>query len=76
MNELEIFEPPKFGRIRTIIEDGKTLFCGVDAAKALEYADPDGAIRRHCRYPLKRRVWVQTGTKADGSPALGEKERE
>lgn len=72
MNELQIFEHPKFGKIRTIVEDGKTLFCGVDAAKALEYADPDGAIRRHCRYPLKRRVWVQTGIKSDGSPAMRE----
>lgn len=54
--ELKIFEHPQFGRIRTIIEDGKTLFCGLDAARALEYADTDSAIRRHCRYPLKRRV--------------------
>ncbi len=35
MNDLKIFEHPKFGKIRTIVEDGKTLFCGLDAAKAL-----------------------------------------
>ena len=29
MNELKIFEHPKFGKIRTIVEDGKTLFCGL-----------------------------------------------
>lgn len=74
MNELKIFEHPKFGKIRTIVEDGKTLFCGLDAARALEYVDPDGAIRRHCRYPSKQRVWVQTGMKADGTPAMRETE--
>lgn len=74
MNELQIFEHPKFGKIRTIVEDGKTMFCGSDAASALGYASPDGAIRRHCRYPLKQRVWVQTGMKADGNPAMRETE--
>lgn len=72
MNELQIFEHPKFGRIRTIVEGGKTLFCGLDAASALGYAKPQDAINRHCRYPAKHGVWVQTGTKADGSPALRE----
>ena len=72
MNELKIFEHPKFGKIRTIIEDGKTLFCGLDAANALGYAKPQDAINRHCRYPAKHGVWVQTGIRADGSPAMRE----
>lgn len=72
MNELKIFEHPKFGKVRTIAEDGKTLFCGLDAAKALGYAKPQNAITAHCRYPLKRGVWVRTGTKTDGTPAMRE----
>lgn len=72
MNDLQIFEHPKLGRIRTIVEDGKTLFCGLDAAKALGYAKPQDAINRHCRYPAKHGVWVQTGRRADGSPAMRE----
>lgn len=56
MNALKIFEHPRFGKIRTIVEDGKTLFCGKDAALALSYKDTDDAIRRHCRYPAKHRV--------------------
>lgn len=72
MNELKIFEHPKFGKVRTIIEDGRTLFCGLDSAKALGYAKPQNAISAHCRYPLKRGVWVRTGTKADGAPAMRE----
>lgn len=56
MNEMKIFEHPKFGKVRTVIDGNKTLFCGLDSASALGYADTDGAIRRHCRYPSKRRV--------------------
>lgn len=70
MLELKTFNNPEFGTIRTIVEDGRTLFCGTDAARALGYANADGAIRRHCRSPLKRRVGVQTGSKADGTPAM------
>lgn len=32
--------------------------------------DTDDAIRRHFRHPAKHRVGVQTGTKADGGPAV------
>lgn len=58
MNELKIFEHPQFGKIRTIVENGKTLFCGADAAKALEYAKPQDAINRHCRYPVKHAGYI------------------
>ena len=54
MNELKIFEHPKFGNIRTITEDGKTLFCGKDVAVALGYAKPQNAIAAHCKGALKR----------------------
>ena len=56
MNELKIFEHPKFGQIRTITEDGKTLFCGSDVAKALGYKKPQNAISAHCRYALNRGI--------------------
>ena len=70
MNDMKIFEHPKFGKIRTIVEDGKTLFCGKDAADALMYKEPHKAIARHCPHGVKRPVGVQTGTKVDGSPAM------
>lgn len=54
MNELEIFEHPKFGQIRTITEDGKTLFCGKDVASALGYKNTREAINRHCKGVVKR----------------------
>lgn len=61
MNELKIFEHPKFGKIRTIVEDGKTLFCGKDAATALGYAKPQNAIATHCKGALKRSVPTNGG---------------
>jgi len=70
MNELMIFDNPKFGKIRTIIENGKTLFCGSDAAKALGYAKPQNAIAAHCKGALKRGIGVQTEKKSDGTPAV------
>lgn len=69
MNELQIFNNPEFGDVRTITEDGVTLFCGSDVAKALGYKRPNDAITAHCKGTVKRRIGVQTGTKADGSPA-------
>lgn len=56
MNELKIFEHPKFGNIRTVTEDGKTLFCGKDVAAALGYKNPSDALTRHCRYLVKHDV--------------------
>ena len=56
MNELQLFENPQFGKVRTLEEDGKILFCGVDVAKALGYSQPHKAIGRHCRYGTKRTV--------------------
>ena len=69
MNELQIFSNPEFGEIRTIEENGKVLFCGSDVAKALGYKKPNDAVNTHCPYTLKRSIGVQTGIKADGSPA-------
>lgn len=70
MNELQIFNHPKFGEVRTIEEDGRVLFCGADTAKALGYKRPNDAITAHCKGTVKRRIGVQTGMKADGSPAI------
>ena len=54
MNELQIFENPMFGTIRTLEEDGKVLFCAKDVAVALGYKNTTEAIGRHCRGVVKR----------------------
>lgn len=61
MNELKIFESPEFGAIRTITEDGKTLFCGADVAVALGYSNPRDALRRHCKGVVKRDILTSGG---------------
>lgn len=54
MSELQIFNNPVFGDIRTIEEDGKILFCGKDICTALGYKDTTKAISQHCRGVAKR----------------------
>ncbi len=56
MNEMMIFTSKEFGKIRTLEENGKILFCGSDVAKALKYAKPTNAISAHCRCTLKRGI--------------------
>nr|DAH41070.1 MAG TPA: repressor domain protein [Caudoviricetes sp.] len=69
MNEMQVFSNPEFGSIRTIEENGNVLFSATDTARALGYSNPRDAISRHCKGVVKRDAWVQTGEKADGTPA-------
>ncbi len=61
MNELQIFNNPEFGEIRTIEEDGKVLFCGSDVARALGYNEPHKAVARHCKGGMKRPILTNGG---------------
>lgn len=56
MTDIKIFENERFGTVRTLEEDGRTLFCGSDVAKALGYKRPNDAINAHCRGTVKRRI--------------------
>lgn len=72
MNEIQIFNSPQFGEIRTATDDNnEPLFCAADVCKALGYANGRDAISKHVDDPdvAKRDAWVTTGTKADGSEA-------
>ena len=55
MNEMQVFNNPEFGEVRTIEENGDILFCGSDVAKALGYTNPSKAINDHCRGDLTKR---------------------
>ena len=46
-NELQIFDNPKFGEIRTLTIDGEPWLAGKDAAEILGYSNPQKAIRDH-----------------------------
>lgn len=61
MNELQIFNHPDFGQVRSIDENGTILFCGNDVAKALGYAVPRKALFDHCKGVLKRNIPTNGG---------------
>ena len=47
MNEINVFDSPEFGTIRTIDRDGEPWFVGKDVAAALGYEKPQNAISAH-----------------------------
>ena len=60
MNEIQLFNNPEFGEIRTLkTNDGTVLFCGKDVAMALGYERTADAIRKHCKGVAK----IETPTK-------------
>jgi len=61
MNELQIFNHPDFGQVRTYEENGKVLFCGVDVAFTLGYSKPRNALAQHCKGALKRGIQTNGG---------------
>jgi len=61
MNELQVFKNDQFGQIRMLEENGRILFCGSDAAKALGYSNPRDALARHCRGVVKRDAPTASG---------------
>lgn len=46
-NQVQIFENPEFGKMRTLMIDGEPWASGKDVATALGYANPTKAIRDH-----------------------------
>ena len=56
MNKIMIFENEEFGKVRTLDEEGKVLFCGKDVACALGYRSAKDAISAHCKGAVKRRT--------------------
>lgn len=49
-NQIQIFNNPQFGEIRTTLNENKEpIFCAKDVATALGYADTADAVSRHCK---------------------------
>lgn len=63
MNELQIFNNPKFGDIRTANVDGSIYFVARDVARALGYKDTTNAIKLHCRGVVKHHLIDSIGRK-------------
>lgn len=72
MNEIQIFNSPEFGEVRTVLIDGEPWFMGKDVAGVLGYSNEKNAIKRHCDEGevLKQTLGVQTGMRKDGTPAF------
>ena len=51
---IQSFADNEFGTVRIIEENGKYLFCGMDIAKALGYANHRAALQQHCKGVVKR----------------------
>lgn len=47
MNEMQIFENPEFGEVRTVEIDGEPWLVGKDVARALGYSNTKDALSRH-----------------------------
>lgn len=72
MSEIQIFNHPKFGAIRTTGTPDNPEFCAMDLCKALGYSNGRDALSKHVDTPdvAKRDIGVVTGKKADGSDAI------
>lgn len=66
MNELKVFSNEQFGRVRTVVDNGKVWFCGKDVAEALGYSLSRKAISDHCKTKgvLKRNTLTNGGTQS------------
>ena len=69
-NQVQQFYNEEFGGLDVLIICSKPYFPATECAKILGYSNPHKAINDHCPHLTKREVGVQTGIKADGSPAL------
>jgi anti-repressor protein len=56
LNNLQIFNNPEFGQVRTLDIGGKPYFVASDIAKALGYRNFQDAVIRHCRWVVKHDV--------------------
>ena len=73
MSEITIFKNDQFGEIRTSGTAENPLFCLNDICKVLEL-DQVSRVKSRLSDPgvTSIKVWVQTGTKNDGTPAMHE----
>ena len=60
MNEIQVFNNPEFGDIRTVMIDDEPWWVGKDVAAALEYKDHINAMKTHVDTDDKRRWQITT----------------
>lgn len=66
--KFESEEEREFNELRTInTEEGEILFCAIDVAKMIGYANPRDAINRHCKHVVKHDVPCKSGSYTDNT---------
>lgn len=70
-NNIRIFEHKDFGSVRTATQNGEPWFCLADVCRVLEIENPRD-IKKRLSTPCVDTIYVgvQTGAKADGTPAM------
>ncbi len=68
MNDLQIFENPEFGKIRTLEVEGEPWFVGKDVADILGYSNNRDALDRHVDVEDKNTVVNPDGNR--GNPNM------
>lgn len=68
--EVKIFESPQFGQIRTAGTSDNPMFCLADICKVLDLNPSRVKDRLNTGGVTSSKVGVQTGVKADGTPAI------
>ena len=61
MNDLQVFNNPKFGELRTLEIDGEPWFVANDVAIALGYKRANDAVNQHCKGTAKYRPLQTAG---------------
>jgi prophage antirepressor-like protein len=76
MKDLQIFNSPDFGEIRTVLSpSNEPMFCLADVCKALDLSNPSQVkTRMKDPYLITNEVSIVTGKKADGTLAVQMKE--
>lgn len=72
MNDIQIFNNPEFGEIRTVTIDGEPWFVGNDCAKALGFKDPYSGIRKNVDEEDKHTCPVGSGAEQRNMNVINE----
>lgn len=72
MNEIQIFNNPEFGNIRTVTIDGEPWFVGKDIAEALGYSNASKAVMNHVDDEDKQFLMCDIADSQNGNVLTGQ----
>ena len=72
MNNLQIFNNPEFGQVRTIVKNDEVWFVGKDIAVALGYSNASKAVSTHVDEEDKQFVMANIADSQNGNVPIGQ----